>query len=225
MGGVIEVSMRVPYRSVYALCGAKGAGKTTTLSVLAGLLFAESGSLTIEGKSIPLDRWAPRPGLGFVADTPVLDEALTPWQWSAFIASLKHAERRRDALAIAETLTLSAKSLDDPIHTLSPATRRKVALWTEFVTATTVIVMDEPLVGLDPAAIRGFHAVVRDFVSGGRAVIMSTQLLHEAEAMATHVGVIVDGITRAEGRLADVCGPRSLLATFMNLATKRASND
>ena len=223
-GGVTDVSMSVPNGAVYALCGANGSGKTTTLSVLAGLMYAESGRLTLSGNSIPLDRWARRDGFGFVADEPVLDDALTPWQWLEFVASLKRVQPADAAESDARMLTLMPDALHQPIYTLSGGTRRKVALWTEFVTASAAVVLDEPLAGLDPLAIHGFHQLVRRYVTTGRAVVLSTHLLHEAEAIATHVGVLAGGVTRLEGPVADVCGDRSLLATFLTVAANRAAS-
>jgi len=224
VGGVTDVSMSVPSGSVYALCGPNGSGKTTTLSVLAGLFYAEAGRLALNGQTIRLDRWARRPGLGFVADVPILDEALTPWQWVAFVASLKGVQPAADAARNAATLTLAAAALHQPIHTLSGGTRRKVALWTEFVTTEVAVALDEPLGGLDPQAIQGFHDVVRRYVASGRSVILSTHLLHEAEAIATHVGILVEGVTRTEGALSDVRGDTSLFAAFLKV-TARAGHD
>jgi ABC-2 type transport system ATP-binding protein len=217
VGGVTDVSMSVPNGSVYALCGANGSGKTTTLSVLAGLFYGEAGRLTLNGRTIPLDRWARRPGLGFVADVPVLDEALTPWQWLAFVASLKGAAPAADAGRQAETLMLPRDALNQPIYTLSGGTRRKVAIWTEFVTASAAIIFDEPLVGLDPRAIQGFHDLTRRYVAADRSIILSTHLLHEAEAIATHVGILADGVTRREGALSEIRGETTLFTAFLEV--------
>jgi len=224
VGGVTDVSMSVPAGCVYALCGPNGSGKTTTLSLLAGLFYGEAGRLTLNGQAVPLDRWARRPGLGFVADVPILDEALTPWQWVAFVASLKGVQPAADAELQADTLTLTPDALHQPIYTLSGGTRRKVALWTEFVTTSVAIALDEPLVGLDPQAIHGFHEAVRRYVASGRAVVLSTHLLHEAEAIATHVGILAEGVTRTEGALSEVRGGSSLFTAFLKV-TGRAGSD
>jgi len=224
VGGVTDVSMSVPAGCVYALCGPNGSGKTTTLSVLAGLFYGEAGRLALNGQAVPLDRWARRPGLGFVADVPVLDEALTPRQWVTFVASLKGVEPAAHAAPDAATLMLAPEALDQPIYTLSGGTRRKVALWTELVTATTAVLFDEPLVGLAPKAISGFHDLVRRYAASGRSVVLSTHLLHEAEAIATHVGILDEGVTKIEGALADVRGEMSLFAAFLK-ATARAEPD
>jgi len=151
VGGVTDVSMSVPPGAVYALCGANGSGKTTTLSVLAGLFYAEAGRLALDGRPIPLDRWARRTGVGFVADVPILDEALTPWQWVTFVASLKGVQPAADAALDAETLTLASDALNQPIYALSGGTRRKVALWTELVTASRAVTSLPP-----PLARRAF---------------------------------------------------------------------
>ena len=212
--GVLDVCVTVPNGAIYALCGANGAGKTTTLSVLAGYRLAQAGTLQLQGRPVPLDRHALRPGVSFVADDPVLDPALTAWQWASFVAAIKQVPWPSDALTCATLLQLAPRDLDAPLRTLSFGTRRKVALWVELQTTTGLLILDEPLIGLDPAAIRGFHTAAQAFVASGRSVLLSTHLLREADALATHVGVIHAGITRADGPIAEVCAGRSLHETF-----------
>ena len=155
---------------------------------------------------------------------PVRDEALTPWQWLAFVASLKGTTAAADAGLQADTLMLPGDALNQPIYTLSGGTRRKVAIWTEFVTASAAIVFDEPLVGLDPRAIQGFHDLTRRYVATDRSIILSTHLLHEAEAIATHVGILADGVTKREGTLSEVRGETTLFTAFLDV-TADAEHD
>ena len=212
--GAHDVSVTVPRTAIYALCGANGAGKTTTLSVLAGHRIAHAGTLRLHGEPVRLDRHALRPGLSFMADEPVMDLALTAWQWASFVASIKQVPWPADAMDCAAHLQLTPANLDAPLRTLSFGTRRKVALWVEFQTTSGLLVLDEPLIGLDPAAIRGFHLAARSFIASGRSVLLSTHLLREADAVATHVGVMRAGVTLADGAVGTVCAGRSLHDTF-----------
>lgn len=214
-GGVVDVSLSLETGAVYALCGVNGAGKTTTLSVLSGLIFAEAGSLSIEGADLPLNRHVPRPGLGYAPDTPVLDEQLTPWQWLHFIGGLKGAGIPESAAELASTLSIPAEMLAAPIRTLSFGNKRKASLWVEILTTSKVLLLDEPFTGLDPLAIEGLHTAIHAFVRGGRSVILSTHLLREAESLATHVGFIHDGRSLVEGPLAEICAGEPLQETFL----------
>lgn len=212
------VSLTVPAGAIYVLCGANGSGKTTTLSVLAGLIFADGGTLAVGGTDVALDRYVPRPGLGFVPETPLVDDDLTAWQWLAFVAGVKGVAVPADAAALADRLTLDADTLGQPARSLSFGTRRKVAIWAEMLTCARVLLLDEPLIGLDPLAIEGFHRCARAFVSGGRSIVLSTHLLREAEALATHVGVLHRGALVREGTLDDVRGDGTLHGAFLELA-------
>ena len=218
-GGVRDVSLSVPKGAIYVLCGANGAGKSTTLSVLVGLLFSSHGSLLFNGVAVPLDRMAARAGIGFLPDTPVVDEGLTGWQWASFVAGIKAMAWPSSASDAAQRLTLPLDALDRPVRSLSFGTRRKLALWVEMMTTTSVLVLDEPLVGLDPPSIEGFYALARDWVASGRSMLLSTHLLREADGIATHVGVLRNGISVADGPIQDITAGRPLSHVFRHLTT------
>jgi ABC-type multidrug transport system ATPase subunit len=215
-GGVADASLHVPAGAIYVLCGANGAGKTTTLRAVAGLLFARKGALRIAGAPVPLDRAARRPGLGFVPDQPLLDDRLTGWQWASFVAGVKGIAWPAHADGVAETLRLGAGTLAQPIRTLSFGNLRKLALWVEMVTTRSLLLLDEPLIGLDPEAIEGFWAAAREFSEGGRAVLLSTHLLTEAEAHATHAGVLHQGRTLFDGPMDELKAGRSLQHAYLD---------
>lgn len=218
VGGVTDASVHVPAGAIYVLCGRNGAGKTTALSVVTGRLFSQRGSLAVgePAQTIPLDRPAARPGLGYVSDQPALDPALTPWQWLAFAAAVKGAPRDTAAERdLADVLLMDEELLHTPIRSLSFGNRRKAALWTELATTRGTLVLDEPLIGLDPPSIEGFHAAARAFVRTGRSILMSTHHLREAEALATHAGILHDGRTLREGPLAEFRGAGSLHEAYM----------
>ncbi|MEP6619805.1 MAG: ABC transporter ATP-binding protein [bacterium] len=216
-GGVRDVSLSVPKGAIYVLCGANGSGKSTALSVLVGLLFSRHGSLRFNGMSVPLDRMAARAGLGFLPDTPIVDNGLTGWQWASFVAGIKGTEWPTSASDAAKRLTLPLDAIDRPVRSLSFGTKRKLALWVEMMTTTSVLVLDEPLVGLDPPSIEGFYELARDWVALGRSMLLSTHLLREADGIATHVGILRDGISVADGPIRDIAAGRPLAQVFRHL--------
>lgn len=214
VGGVTDVSLTVPDGAIYALCGANGAGKTTVLSVVCGLLFAKKGSLRLRGEDVPLDRFHARHGLGWVGHDPAIDPALNGWQWAAFVRGVKAVHWPASALESALRLGLTVSLLDQSVGTLSQGNRRKVVLWVELMTTSALLVMDEPLVGLDPPGIQGFNRLCREFVADGRSILMSTHLLGEAEATATHVGILQGGKLQTEGELQSILVGRTLHQAF-----------
>jgi ABC-2 type transport system ATP-binding protein len=216
--GVHGIDLAVPRRSIYCLLGPNGSGKTTTMAVLAGWYGADGGSMTLGGAPVTITRPGHRVGLGFVPDEPILDDRLTGWEWASYVAAVKDRRWPRElSREVAVQLVLDESLLSTTIGTMSLGSRRKVALWIEFVTTQHLLLLDEPLTGLDPHAIAGFQAAARGFSERGGAVLMSTHLVHEAEALATHAGIIADGRTVIQGRLADVRGHTSLLEAFRRL--------
>jgi ABC-2 type transport system ATP-binding protein len=214
-GGVRDVSIAIPSGAVYVLCGPNGAGKSTTLNVIAGLLFARDGTLEIDGRPVPLDAPTQRPGIGLIADTPFLDDELTGWQWAAFVTELKGSPWPENATRSAGLLRLQPDELATPIRRLSFGTRRKVALWVEFLTTDRLLLLDEPFIGLDPPSIDGMVTLAREFVTTGRSVLLSTHLLREVEVLATHVGFLDAGRMLAEGPISLTLNGESLQHAFL----------
>lgn len=219
--GIRGVSLHVPRGSLFVVCGANGAGKTTLLSVVCGLLPPEGGRLSVSDPAAPAGRalltaHTPRTGFGYLGDATTTDPHLSAWEWLGYAAAVKGAAIDLDEAALYRTtLELDGQPLDAAIHTLSFGNQRKVALWAEFLTTRSVLVLDEPLLGLDPGAIEGFNSAARRFVGTGRSILLSTHLLAEAEAIATHVAFLRDGELVRAGPRAEIVGDRSLRAAFL----------
>ena len=218
-GGVVDLSFTLAPGTITALVGANGAGKTTALSVLAGFRLAHTGTLQMGALTIPLTAAAARPNMGFVADRPVTDGRLTAWQWLDFVRALRGGTiDTATATALAAQLCLTPADLGQPIGARSLGTQRKIALWVELLVTTDVLLLDEPLTGLDPLAINGLHAALRAFTARGGRVLLSTHLLREAEALASHVIVLAHGRVVANATMTEVVGHSSLYDTFLRLA-------
>ena len=213
--GIANISMRVPAGAIYVLCGPNGAGKTTLLRSLVGLWRPTSGVIRWRGEDLPLNRHVPRRGLGFLPDTPFTDANLTAIQWAEFVSGIKGVPMHEDAaLTRANAFELSAGVLQRPIRELSFGTQRKIALWTELITTSHLLVLDEPFSGLDPVAIDALHDSLRSYVSDGKSVLFSTHLLREVGALATHVAVLIDGGMRYEGTAPGALGEGGVLELF-----------
>lgn len=204
------VSLEVRAGEIVGFLGANGAGKTTTLRCACGLLTPDAGRVTISGHDLGSDPLEARRAMGFVPDRPFLYERLTSRECLAFVAALYTVP---PAQAEARVETLSARlqlgdALDQPIESHSLGTRQKVALIAALVHAPALLMLDEPLGGLDPASARALRDVLREHADAGGGVLVSTHLLDVAERTCDRVVMLQRGRVIAAGTLAELRGNR-----------------
>jgi ABC-2 type transport system ATP-binding protein len=213
----------------YALLGPNGAGKTTTLKMVVGLLRPDRGSISVLGIDALADPVAAKQVMAWISDEPMIYDKLTSFEYLEFIAGL-WAVDAAPAEARARDL-LSWLGLADHAHErcegFSKGMRQKVALAGALVHDPSVIVLDEPLTGLDAASARQVKTVLRERVSAGGTVIMTTHILEVAERMADRIGVIAGGRLIANGTLEELRAQAgksatSLEDTFLTLVADRA---
>ena len=190
----------------YALLGPNGAGKTTTLRMVAGLLRPDAGSIRIAGIDALADPVAAKRLTAWISDEPMIYDKLTPREYLQFIAGLwavepPLAEARANALF--DWLGLSAHATER-CEGFSKGMRQKVALAGALVHEPQVIILDEPLTGLDAGSARQVKSVLRERVDAGGTIIMTTHILEVAERMADRIGVIAHGRLIAEGTLEEL---------------------
>ncbi|MGM4929883.1 ABC transporter ATP-binding protein [Tardiphaga sp. 1201_B9_N1_1] len=190
----------------YALLGANGAGKTTTLRMVAGLLRPDSGSVSILGIDALADPVAAKQIMAWVSDEPMIYDKLTPLEYLEFVAGLwgcdaETAERTSHALLASLGL---GPHLHERCEGFSKGMRQKVALAGALVHEPRLIILDEPLTGLDAVSARHVKGLLQDRVRSGCTVIMTTHILEVAERMADRIGVIAAGRLIAEGTLAEL---------------------
>ena len=213
----------------YALLGPNGAGKTTTLRMVGGLMKPDAGSVAIFGIDALAQPNAAKQITAWVSDEPMIYDKLTPLEYLAFVAGLwgvdpKLAEvNARDLLRWLE-LTPNA---DERCEGFSKGMRQKVALAGALVHDPQLIILDEPLTGLDARAARLVKDVLLEKVRNGRTVIMTTHILEVAERMAERIGVIARGKLIAEGTLDELrsqagskLGDTSLEDVFLTLVSE-----
>lgn len=203
---VAELSLTIKSGEFYALLGPNGAGKTTTLRMVAGLLKPDGGDITICGIDARKDPIAAKRVLAWVPDEPMIYDKLTPMEYLAFVAGLwsMNAElARAKADQLIDVFGLSAKA-NERCGGFSKGMRQKVALAGALIHEPSLIILDEPLTGLDAGSARQVKAVLRHLVSQGVTVIMTTHILEVAERMADRIGVIANGKLLAEGTLEDL---------------------
>ena len=190
----------------YALLGPNGAGKTTTLRMVAGLLRPDSGSIAVLGIDALSDPVAAKQITAWVSDEPMIYDKLTPLEYLAFIAGLWGLDPRI-AQPSAQDLLISlglGPHLDERCESFSKGMRQKVALAGALVHEPRLIILDEPLTGLDAVSARHVKGLLGERVRNGCTVIMTTHILEVAERMADRIGVIASGRLVAEGTLAEL---------------------
>jgi ABC-2 type transport system ATP-binding protein len=190
----------------YMLLGPNGAGKTTTLRMVSGLLKPDQGAIHIFGIDARADPAAAKQITGWLSDEPMIYDKLTPLEYLEFVAGLWSVE---PALAVSRARDLLRwldleKHAHERCEGFSRGMRQKVALAGALVHDPRLIILDEPLTGLDAAIARQVKDVLAEKVRAGSTVLMTTHILEIAERMADRIGVISQGRLIAEGTLADL---------------------
>ncbi len=229
---VDDLSLSVPPGAFYALLGPNGAGKTTTLRMVAGLLAPDSGDIEICGTDVLSDPIAAKKVLAWVPDEPMIYDKLTPLEYLEFVAGLWEVdatEAQKRAEELLNWLELTAHA-NERCEGFSKGMRQKVALAGALIHQPKLIILDEPLTGLDAGSARQVKKVLRTLVSEGVTVIMTTHILEVAERMADRLGVIANGQLVAEGTLEELRtkagqSGSSLEDVFLELVAKQNSDD
>jgi ABC-2 type transport system ATP-binding protein len=214
----------------YALLGPNGAGKTTTLRMVIGLLRPDAGSISVLGIDALADPVSAKQIMAWISDEPMIYDKLTPFEYLEFVAGLWGVDA---AVAHASASDLLGwLGLTEHAHErcegFSKGMRQKVALAGALVHDPRVIILDEPLTGLDAASARQVKTVLRERVTAGGTVIMTTHILEVAERMADRIGVIAGGRLIAHGTLDELRGKAGKSATtledtFLTLIAEQAA--
>ena len=226
---VIEaLDLEVRAGELYALLGPNGAGKTTTLRMVVGLTRPDSGSIRIFGVDALADPAAAKAITAWLPDEPMLYDKLTPLEYLAFVAGLWRidpAEARGEAERLLKWLELWDER-ETRCEGFSRGMKQKVALAGALIHKPKLLVLDEPLTGLDAAMARSVKDMLQAQVRAGATVIVTTHILDVAERLADRIGIIQHGRLLAEGRLSDLreqAGDAhvTLEELFLNLTGRR----
>ena len=200
------IDLEVPRGELFGLLGPNGAGKTTTIRMIVGILRPTSGTVLVSGIDIQAHPLEAKARLGYVPDRPFVYEKLTGGEFLRFNAALyglqgAAVERRVDELLELFELTAWKGELTEAY---SHGMRQKLIIAGALVHRPEVIVVDEPMVGLDPRSARLLKDLFREFVARGGTVLMSTHTMEVAEVMCDRVAIIHRGVVAAHGTLAEL---------------------
>ncbi|ETA06836.1 MULTISPECIES: ATP-binding cassette domain-containing protein [Gordonia] len=200
------LDLSVPTGTVHALLGPNGAGKTTTVRAVATLMTPDEGSVIVDGIDAIADPGAVRKIVGVSGQYAAVDGNLTGFENLRMVGQLYGqpravaSERARELIA---ELNL-ADAADRPMRTYSGGMRRRLDLAGALINRPSLVILDEPTTGLDPRGRRQMWEVIAEQVSSGATVLLTTQYLEEADALADEITVIDHGTIRAQGSAAEL---------------------
>lgn len=201
---VSDLSLHVASGEIYAFLGPNGAGKTTTIKSVVGLLQPESGTITVYGHKVGPDALGFRRSLGYVADRPFLYDKLTAWEYLEFLAGvhkLKGWEEGAERYLELFKLTPWRHQL---IEGFSHGMRQKLVLTGALIHVPKLLLVDEPMVGLDPRSVRDVKELFGRLASEGMGLFLSTHSLEMASQVAHRIGILNHGKLVAEGTFAEL---------------------
>jgi ABC-2 type transport system ATP-binding protein len=227
---VDAIDLTVPKGELFGFLGPNGAGKTTTLRMIAGILQPTAGTVRIAGIDLAADPIAAKAKLGFIPDRPFIYEKLTGAEFLRFVAGLydqsgEAVERRMtELLALFDLLDWK----DELVESYSHGMRQKLIISSAFLHRPEVIVVDEPMVGLDPKAAKVLKDLFREYTRRGHTIMMSTHTLEVAQSLCDRVGIIQNGRIRAYGTMAELrahaaAGEAGLEDIFLRLTGDNAA--
>lgn len=218
------IDLEVPSGELFGFLGPNGAGKTTTLRMIAGILKPTSGVVEIGGDDLERKPRKAKTRMGFIPDRPFVYDKLTGAEFLRFVAALYGQEgpvieRRMDELLKLFDL---APWKDELTESYSHGMRQKLIISSALIHQPEVIVVDEPMVGLDPKSARLLKDLFKEFTQRGGTILMSTHTLEVAEDMCDRIGIIQGGKIVACGTMSELrhqfaAGDASLEDLFLRL--------
>ena len=198
-----DLDLEVRSGEIFGFLGPNGAGKTTTIKVIAGLIRPTSGEVLIKGNSVQKDPLRAKQCVGLVPDRPFLYEKLTGREFLRFMASLYGVPRGRFETASEDLLSLFRLGnwADQLIESYSHGMRQRLVMAGAFIHDPAVLVVDEPMVGLDPEGARLLKDVFRGFAQQKRTIFLSTHSLPVAQELCDRIGILSAGRLVAVGTL------------------------
>ncbi|MFC1435173.1 ATP-binding cassette domain-containing protein [Streptacidiphilus sp. N1-3] len=195
------IDLAVPAGTVFSLLGPNGAGKTTAVKILSTLISADAGELRVGGYDLAADPQAVRAAIGVTGQFSAVDGLITGEENMLLMADLHHLSRsegRRTAAELLERFDLT-EAAKKPASTYSGGMKRRLDIAMTLVGSPRIIFLDEPTTGLDPRARHTMWQIIRDLVTGGVTVFLTTQYLEEADELADRIAVLSNGRIAAEG--------------------------
>ena len=216
---VDDLNLHINPGEIYGFIGHNGAGKSTTLKSVVGILQFDQGEILIDGKSIRTAPLACKREIAYIPDNPDLYDYMTGIKYLNFIADVfgVSAEDRQVRIRKYADLFELTTDLSQPIAAYSHGMKQKLAIIAAWLHSPKLIIMDEPFVGLDPKASHLLKGMMREVCDGGGAIFFSTHVLEVAEKLCDKVAIIKGGKLVRSGTMEEVKGDDSLEEVFLEL--------
>lgn len=219
---VKNLSLELKNGEIFVLLGPNGAGKTTTLKLIAGLLHPDSGEISFNGISLKKDPMKYKSLLGYIPDEPFIYEKLTGREFINFVAGIFGVEKERYEKILPELFKKFEidKWIDEPAETYSHGMKQKVIMCQLLVHNPELILIDEPLVGLDPKMGKIVRETFNELADNGRTLLISTHTLSFAQQIGHRLGIINKGELKFVGtseELAGITGRKDIEEIYLKL--------
>lgn len=212
-----DVSLEVMSGDIYGFIGHNGAGKSTTIRAVVGVLDFAEGEIFIDGHSVKTEPIECKKVTAYIPDNPDLYENLTGIQYINFIADvfgISAEDREKKIKKYADAFEIT-DSLGDAISSYSHGMKQKVAIISALIHQPKLLVLDEPFVGLDPKATFTLKEIMHDMCDQGTAIFFSTHVLDVAEKLCNKVAIIKKGKIIAKGTMDELTEGHSLEEAFL----------
>ncbi|MGC9502025.1 ATP-binding cassette domain-containing protein, partial [Streptomyces sp. WG7] len=200
------VDLHIPAGSVFALLGPNGAGKTTAVKILSTLITADGGQARVAGHDLADDPQAVRAAIGVTGQFSAVDGLITGEENMLLMADLHHLTKQEGRRVTAELLDRFdlVEAAKKPASTYSGGMKRRLDIAMTLVGSPRIIFLDEPTTGLDPRSRHNMWQIIRELVTDGVTVFLTTQYLEEADELADRIAVLNNGTIAAEGSAEDL---------------------
>ena len=213
------INLTISSGEIFAFIGHNGAGKTTMIKSIVGILEFEEGDILIDGKSIKTNEIECKMKMAYIPDNPDLYEHLKGIDYLNFIADIykvSKKDREERIKEYAEKFSIM-DNLGDAISSYSHGMKQKLAIISALIHEPKLLVLDEPFVGLDPVASHTLKEIMKKMCKNGTAIFFSTHVLEVAEKLCNKIAIIKDGEIIEQGKMKDIIKNKSLEDIFMEL--------
>jgi len=215
-----NVTLNVESGDIFGFIGHNGAGKSTTIRAVVGVLDFEEGEIFIDGHSVKTEPMECKKITAYIPDNPDLYDNLTGIQYLNFVADvfeISEEEREAKIKEYGDRLEITS-ALGDLISSYSHGMKQKVAILSALIHEPKLLVLDEPFVGLDPKASFTLKEIMHEMCERGTAIFFSTHVLDVAQKLCNKIAIIKQGKIIASGKMEELIGDNSLEEVFLEVA-------
>jgi len=203
---VSDLSLQLPPGEIFGLIGPNGSGKTTTIKMIAGIYRPTKGAVKVAGFDVGEQPTKAKQRLGYIPDDPMVYDRLTGREYLSFVGKLFRMKRPDRAAKIEKLLAKFGleRLADGRLEGYSRGTRQKISILAALLHDPSLLLVDEPMIGLDPLSARVTKDLFREFAAAGGTILLSTHTLSIAEELCGRIGILINGRLAEQGTLPEI---------------------